>query len=171
MTNPEAPLRTVPDKIEKRTLLKAPLARVWRAISDAREFGTWFGLKAEGPFVAGTTVKCTLVPTAVDPEVAKLQEPHAGVPFELIVERVEAPRLLAFRWYPLDFEPGIDLATQPTTLVTFELEEREDGVLLAITESGFDRVPLADRARAYEQNEGGWEHQAKLVEKYLAAHP
>jgi uncharacterized protein YndB with AHSA1/START domain len=164
-----ATILAVPDRIEKQTLLKAPLAKVWQAISDSARFGAWFGARFEGPFVAGATVKATIVPTSVDPEVAKLQESHAGVPFEVLVERVEPERLLAFRWYPMEFEPGIDLATAPTTLVTFELEEVRGGVRLTITESGFDRVPLAKRAEAYEQNEGGWEHQAKLIEKYLAA--
>lgn len=165
MTTP----RLVPDAIRKETLLRAPIERVWSAISDSTEFGNWFGARFDGPFVAGRTLQCRVAPTLVDPEVAKLQEPHEGVPFEIIVETVEPPRRLAFRWYPMDFEPGIDLSKAPTTLVTFELEERADGVLLTITEAGFDRVPLEQRARAYEQNEGGWSHQAKLIETYLAA--
>ena len=160
--------RIVPDAIRKETLLNAPLARVWSAISDSQKFGTWFGARFEGPFVAGTTVKATIVPTEVDPEVAKMQEEWAGYPFDVIVETVEPMRRLAFRWYPMEFQPGIDLATQPTTLVTFELEEREGGVHLTITESGFDAVPLEKRAQAFEQNEGGWEHQARMIGLFLA---
>lgn len=159
---------SVPDKIEKQITLRAPLARVWSALTDSQQFGTWFGCAVEGPFVAGKKASGTVQPTKVDPEVAKLQEPHAGSLFEIVVERIEPMRLFAFKWHPYAIEPGMDYAKEPMTLVTFELNEVEPGKThLKITESGFDRVPLERRARAFSENEGGWTHQSKLIEKYV----
>ncbi len=155
------------DRVEKQVLLRAPLERVWRAISDSEQFGTWFGVEFEGPFVAGTAMRGRTVPTAVDPEIAKLQEPHAGKPFEITIDRIEPMRLLSFRWHPFAVEPGVDYSAEPTTLVVFALEATPDGTLLTITESGFDQIPLARRADAFTANEGGWTVQLALIEKYL----
>jgi uncharacterized protein YndB with AHSA1/START domain len=161
---------TVPDRIEKRILLRAPFARVWSAISDAQEFGVWFGVAFERPFVAGSTISGSMRPTQVDPEVAKMQEPYAGQEFTITVERIEPMSLFSFRWHPFAIEPGVDYAAEATTLVAFTLTEAPDGTLLTVTESGFDRVPLERRASAFAANEGGWEHQTQLIEKYLRAH-
>jgi uncharacterized protein YndB with AHSA1/START domain len=160
----------VPDRIEKKILLRAPVSRVWRAISDAREFGTWFGVEFGGPFVAGAPLRGRITPTKVDPEVAKLQEPHAGATFDVTIERIEPQRVFSFRWHPFAIDPSVDYAKEPATLVTFELAEAEGGTLLTITESGFDRIPLERRAKAFGANEGGWEHQSRLIAKYLASH-
>jgi len=157
------------DRIEKTIVLKAPIERVWRAIGDSQAFGAWFGVDFEGPFVQGARLKGKIVPTSVDPEVAKLQKPHEGMPFEISVERIEPPRALAFRWHPYAIEPGVDYSAEPTTLVTFELKEVSGGVRLTITESGYDRIALARRAEAFKANEGGWEMQTQLIAKYLAA--
>jgi len=159
-----------PDRIEKVILLRAPLRRVWRAVSDAKEFGTWFGVQFEGPFVAGQAMKGKIVPTRVDPEVAKLQEPHEGTPFDWTVDRIEPESLISFRWHPFAIEKGHDYSTEPTTSVVFQLRAVEGGTLLTITESGFQAIPLERRAKAFAANQGGWEHQAKLIEKYLASH-
>lgn len=156
------------DRIEKQILLRAPLARVWKAVSDAREFGLWFGVAFDGPFVAGQRLVGRVVPTTVDPEVAKLQAPHAGARFEITVERIEPMRRFAFRWHPFAVDPAIDYAQEPMTLVLFELEQVEGGTRLTISESGFDRIPLERRAKAFTANEGGWEKQAQLIAKYLA---
>ncbi len=109
-----------------------------------------------------------IVPTQVDEEVAKLQKPYEGRAFEITVDRVEPERLFSFRWHPFAVDPAVDYSSEPTTLVVFELQEVEDGTLLTITESGFDGIPLARRAQAFTANEGGWTHQAKLIEKYLS---
>ena len=161
-------MRSSTDRIEKQTVLQAPLDRVWRAISDSKEFGTWFGVEFDGPFTAGATLKGRIVPTKVDPEVAKGQEPYAGYEFDCTVERVEPMRLFAIRWQPDVPEPGLDLSKAPTTLVEFELEEVADGTRLTITESGFDQIPIERRAKVFTRNEEGWEAQTKLIEKYLA---
>jgi uncharacterized protein YndB with AHSA1/START domain len=157
----------VPDRIEKKITLRAPVSRVWRAISDAREFGAWFGVAFDAPFVAGGRVTGKIRPTEVDPEVAELQAPYEGQAFDFTIDRIEAPRLFSFRWHPFAVEPGVDYSKEPATLVVFELAEVEGGTLLKITESGFDRIPLERRAKAFAANEGGWEHQTRLVQKYV----
>ncbi|HVN05768.1 MAG TPA: SRPBCC family protein [Bryobacteraceae bacterium] len=159
------------DRIEKQVLLHAPLERVWRAISDSTEFGTWFGVRFDGPFAPGGRMRAVITPTAVDAEVAAMQQPHAGTPFEVTIERMEPQRLLSFRWNPYAVEPGVDYSKEPTTLVAFALQEAEGGVLLTITESGFDRIPLERRAKAFSANEQGWTMQVKLITKYLAGLP
>jgi len=156
------------DRIEKTVLLRAPPERVWRAISDPREFGTWFGVEFDGPFVAGARVTGRIVPTKVDAQVAKAQEPHAGAKFECTIDRVEPMRLFSFRWHPYGVEQGVDYSKEPTTLVTFALEEAAGGTKLTITETGFDQIPLERRAKAFSANAEGWAMQAKLIEKYLA---
>jgi len=153
------------DRIEKTVVLRAPRAKVWSAISDSRAFGTWFGLDLEGPFVAGAVVKGKIVPTKVDAEVAKQQAPHVGMACDLMVERIEPERHLSFRWHP-GADPNVD-RDAPTTLVTFELESVAEGTRLTITESGFDRLPLERRAKAFADNEGGWEIQTTLIAKFL----
>ncbi len=154
------------DTIEKTTTLKAPLEKVWKAISDSAAFGAWFGMTIDGPFVEGQTVTGAIAKTQVDDDIAAHQEPYVGLPCELRIERVVPPRLFAFRWHPgADPDLGPDA---PTTLVTFELEEVPGGTRLTITESGFDALPLERRAKAFADNEGGWEAQLSLVAKYLA---
>jgi uncharacterized protein YndB with AHSA1/START domain len=155
------------DRIEKEVLLKAPLARVWRAISNADEFGQWFGVRFDGPFIAGASVTGVITPTTVDADVARAQEPHAGQADTWQIVAVEPLRRLAFRWHPHAVEDGDDGASEPTTLVEFTLEEVADGVLLRIVESGFDALPAARRASAFEGNSEGWAAQTRLVRKYL----
>jgi uncharacterized protein YndB with AHSA1/START domain len=155
------------DRIEKRVLLRAPLDRVWRAISDAEEFGRWFGVRFEGPFVAGSSVTAAIAPTTVDHEVAKRQEAHAGVKSTWQIVAVEPRRRFAYRWHPFAVDPGIDYDREPTTLVEFTLSETPDGVLLTITESGFDAIPAARRSASFEANAEGWAIQTDLVRRYL----
>lgn len=156
------------DRIEKQILLHAPRARVWRALSDAQQFGRWFGVKFDGPFSAGAVMKGTIVPTSADAAVAKAQQPYAGMPFEITVDRVEPERLFSFRWHPYAIEPGVDYSSEPTTLIVFTLDDAPDGILLTVTESGFDGIPLERRAKAFTANEGGWALQVRMIEKYLA---
>jgi uncharacterized protein YndB with AHSA1/START domain len=159
------------DRIEKKILLHAPLARVWRALADSTEFGAWFGMKVDGPFRRGGVVHGTITGTTVDPEVARMQKQHEGLPFEITIEEMQPERVFSFRWHPHAIEQGVDYSGEPTTLVTFALEPREDGVLLTLTESGFDRIPLARRAQAFSSNEQGWEIMTKLMAKYVAEAP
>jgi uncharacterized protein YndB with AHSA1/START domain len=159
------------DRIEKKILLRAPRKRVWRALADSTEFGTWFGLKFEGPFTPGASVRGVLVGTTVNPEVAKAQKKHEGLPFEIKIERIEPERLFSFRWHPFAIERDVDYSAEPTTLIEFVLEEVANGVLLTVTESGFDGIPLVRRAKAFEANEGGWSLMVKVFEEYLVQTP
>ena len=153
------------DRIKKSTTLKAPLAKVWKAINDSAAFGTWFGMTIDRPFIEGETVMGTIATTQVDDEIAKLQEPHVGMRCELRIERIVPFELFAFRWHPgADPDAG---PNAPTTLVVFELEEVPGGTHLTITESGFDVLPPDRRAKVFAENEGGWEAQLSLIAKYL----
>ena len=156
------------DRIEKQMLLRAPRPRVWRALTDAREFGAWFGVRLDGPFTPAARLGGVIVPTSVDPEVAQAQRPYEGMPFEITVDRIEPETFFAFRWHPFAVERGVDYSLEPTTLVVFELQDVADGIVLTVTESGFDHVPLARRAKAFSANEGGWTMVMTLIEKYLA---
>jgi uncharacterized protein YndB with AHSA1/START domain len=155
------------DRIEKTILLKAPRARVWQALTDAREFGRWFGVKFDGPFSPGAPQRGVMVGTAVDAEVARLQEPYAGLPFDITVDRIEPQRLFSFRWHPYAVEPGVDYSREPMTLIEFTLDETPDGIMLTVTESGFDAIPLERRAKAFAANDGGWTMVVRLIEKHL----
>ena len=161
-------MTAVSDQIRKQVLLRAPLARVWRALTDAREFGSWFGVEFDGPFKAGERVTGKIVPTTVDPKVAEMQKPYEGMAFYITVDRIEPQKRFSFHWHPGAIDPAIDYTKEPTTLVEFALEEQAGGVMLTVTESGFERIPLARRAEAFTMNEGGWEAQMTLIEKYLA---
>jgi uncharacterized protein YndB with AHSA1/START domain len=154
-------------KIEKRVVLRAPLERVWRAISDADEFGRWFGVRFDGPFVAGTSVTAAISPTTVDTEVAKRQEAHAGVKSTWQIVAIEPPRRFAYRWHPFAIDPDVDYDQEPTTLVEFSLSEQTGGVLLTITESGFEAIPDARRGPSFEANGDGWAIQTTRVRKYI----
>jgi uncharacterized protein YndB with AHSA1/START domain len=165
------PTTTPTDRIEKRIFLRASRERVWRAISDSHEFGTWFGMRFTEPFTPGATMKGTIVPTAVDPETAEMQKQFEGLTFEIVVERIEPQRLFSFRWHPGAVDPKVDYTKEPMTLVEFTLRDAEGGTLLTVAESGFDKIPLARRAAAFSGNEEGWSKQATLIQKYLEQNP
>jgi uncharacterized protein YndB with AHSA1/START domain len=167
----------VADKIEKRVTLRAPVARVWRAIADAREFGSWFGFEFDGDFAAGKTVRGTFQgeldeaalvehQKALGLRPSKVKRPPPNATFCTVV-RVEPESYLSFRWIPYGIDADIDPANEPTTLVEFRLEAVAEGTLLTIVESGFDAVPAHRRERAFRMNEGGWAAQADNVKKYV----
>jgi len=156
------------DRIGKKILLRAPRKRIWHALSDSTEFGTWFGMKFDGPFVPGAVVRGVIVGTKVNAEVANAQKEYEGMSGEITIERIEPERLFSFRWHPFAVERGVDYSAEPTTLIVFTLEETPDGVLLTVTESGFDQIPLERRSKAFTANEQGWTMVLKLIEEYLA---
>ena len=159
------------DRIEKKILLHAPRKRVWRALSDSTEFGTWFGMKFDGPFVPGAVMRGAIVGTKVNAEIAKAQKEYEGMSGEITIERIEPERLFSFRWHPFAVERGVDYSAEPTTLIVFTLEETPDGVLLTVTESGFAQIPLERRSKAFTANEQGWTMVLKLIEEYLGQTP
>ena len=159
----------VPDRIEKKILLRAARSRVWRALTNADEFGRWFGVTFDGSFESQSRLTGTITPTSVDPEVAKLQKPHEGKTFEFWVETIEPRRYIAFRWHPFAVDPNVNYTQEPTTLIEFTLRSVGGDTELTIVESGFENIPVERRTAAFRANEGGWSHQVRLIEKYLAA--
>jgi len=143
-------------------------------ISDAEEFGRWFGVRFDGPFVAGTSGTAAISPTTVDDEVARRQKPHAEVKSTWQIVAIEPQRRFAYRWHPFAVDPdpeyGQDYDQEPTTLVEFTLSQTPDGVLLTITESesesGFEAIPEARRSSSFEANAEGWAIQGGLVRRY-----
>lgn len=156
------------DRIEKSVVLNAPLERVWNAVTESRQFGTWFGADIESDFRPGVTVGATMSATQVDEKVAEEQKPYAGLRFVMLIERVEPMRLFSFRWHPHELPAEADPSEEPTTLVSFAFEAVEGGTRLTITESGFEDIPIERRRSAFEANEEGWTVQATLIEKYLS---
>jgi uncharacterized protein YndB with AHSA1/START domain len=155
------------DRIEKQIFLRAPQERVWRAISDAREFGNWFGMELDGEFRPGRQMNGRIKPTKADPVVAKIQEKYTGTPLAFFVDRVEPMDVFAYRWHPFAIDESIDYSKEPMTLVTFTLASQDGGTLLTVVESGFDSIPIERRANAFEANEEGWAMQMQMIEKYL----
>jgi uncharacterized protein YndB with AHSA1/START domain len=158
------------DRIVKSVLVHAPRHQVWPAITDAKAFGTWFGAEFDGSFTPGAHVTGRIAPTQVDAEVAKAQEPHKGKPIDITVDRIDPLRHFSFRWNPLAVDRSLDASKEPSTLVEFDLEEVADGTRLTVTESGFDQLPAARRAEAFESNAGGWEKQMGLVRSFVERH-
>jgi uncharacterized protein YndB with AHSA1/START domain len=146
------------DRIEKSVVLRAPRSRVWRAITNAGEFGSWFGARLEGGFAPGAQVKGRITIPG-----------YEHVIMDITVERVEPERLFSYRWHPYAMEPGVDYSDEPTTLVEFRLEEVTGGTRLTVTESGFDRIPAARRAEAFRMNDQGWAGQLKNIERYVGS--
>jgi uncharacterized protein YndB with AHSA1/START domain len=146
------------DRIEREIVLKATPARVWRALSNAEEFGNWFGVALKGKtFSPGQ--RCT----------GQITYPgYEHVTFDVLIERMEPEQLLSLRWHPYAVDPAIDYSQEPTTLVEFTLKKFEGGTLLKVVESGFDKIPPARRLEAFRMNSGGWDAQMKNIEKHVA---
>jgi len=152
------------DRIEKRIELKAPISRVWRALTDYREFGEWFRVKLDGPFVPG--------------QVSRGQITYPGyehVKWEAVVQEMAHERLFSFTWpHPKSLDKvdhPVDYSGEPTTLVEFRLEKTANGTLLVLTESGFDTLPGDRRLEAFRSNDDGWTQQMKNIENYVAQKP
>ncbi len=153
------------DLVEKTVLLRATRSKVWQALTDSKQFGSWFGVQLDGAFMAGRKVRGVFVPSTVESEG---KAPHHGKSVEWVVDRVEPERLFSLRWHPYALDSAIDYAKEPMTLVTFTLKEEEGGVLLTVTESGFDSLPLARRADARGAHAGGWSIQLGRVKRFLS---
>lgn len=145
------------DRIEKRFEVNAKRPRVWRAISDAGEFGAWFGMNLDRPFAAGATV------------LGRLTLPgYEHISLEIQVERIEPESYFSYRWHPYAIDPKLDYSGEPTTLVEFRLEETAGGTAVMITESGFDRLPASRRAEAFRMNDAGWTGQSRKLASYVS---
>ena len=150
--------KPVTDRIETRVEVNAPRSRVWRAVSTAKEFATWFGIQLDGEFTAGATVR------------GRITIKGEPLTLDLGIERIEPEHYFSYRWHPYAIDPKVDYSNEPTTLVEFRLDEIADGKGTAVTivESGFDRIPLARRAEAYRMNDKGWAGQTKKLAAYVA---
>jgi uncharacterized protein YndB with AHSA1/START domain len=145
------------DRIEKQILLKAPRARVWRALANAEEFGDWFGVRLHGPIAAGGRVT------------GKVTTPgYEDLVFEITDIELEPERRIAWRWHPSAIEPGVDYSKEPKTLIVFTLEDVAGGTRLTMVETGFDALPPERRAQAYRGNDGGWTEQMKSIDKHVS---
>ena len=144
------------DRIEKRIELKAPVSRVWRALTDYREFGQWFRVNLEKPFAPGEVVRGQLTYPG-----------YEGHKLELIVQKMEPERLFSYTWHPYAMDKNKDYSKETPTLVEFRLENISAGTLLVVTESGFDKIPADRRLEAFRMNEGGWTAQLKNIENYV----
>jgi uncharacterized protein YndB with AHSA1/START domain len=144
------------DRIEKTIDIKAPIARVWRALTDHREFGTWFRVRLDGPFVPG--------------QVSRGQITYPGyehLKWEAVVQKMEPQKYFSFTWHPYAIEPDTDYTTEPPTLVEFTLEKTPAGTRLTVVESGFDKLPPERRLQAFRSNDGGWAEQVGNIARYL----
>lgn len=152
------------DRIEKRIELKAPISRVWRALTDYREFGEWFRVKLDGPFVPGQVSRGHITYPG-----------YEHVKWEATIQKMEPERLFSFTWaHPKSLdraEYSADYSKDPTTLVEFRLEKTASGTLLTLAESGFDGLPSERRLEAFRRNEGGWTEQMKNIEAHVARKP
>jgi uncharacterized protein YndB with AHSA1/START domain len=150
-------MNTSTDRIERKVLINAPRARVWRAVSDAGEFGDWFGVDFKGKtFVAGRHVQ------------GKITYPgYEHLTMDVLIERVVPEQLLSWRWHPAAIDPKVDYSQEPTTLVEFELKDANGGTLLTVVESGLDKIPLARRADVFRMNSSGWDQQMENVKKHV----
>ena len=151
---------TSTDRIEKQIVLDAPQSRVWRAITDVREFNEWFGVALASPFVAGgkSSGKITI-------------KGYDHMTMDVWVEKLEPEHLFSFRWHPNATATDVNYSNEPTTLVVFTLEEVEEGTKLTIVETGFDSLPEWRRAQAFKSNDGGWASQAKRIAEFIRTHP
>lgn len=145
------------DRIEKKIVLKAPRAKVWRAIADARQFGTWFRVELDGQFAEGKRIR------------GRITYPgYEHLTMDVEVQRIRPEELFSYTWHPAAVDPKMDYGTEPSTLVEFRLSEAPGGTLLTVVESGFDKLPAHRRDQAFRMNDGGWTEQMKNIEKYVA---
>jgi uncharacterized protein YndB with AHSA1/START domain len=155
-TASKAPRGSTTDRIEKTIVLRAPRSKVWRALTDPAQFSDWFGATLKDPFIPGARVRGPVT--------------HPGyehLTMDITIERVEPERLFSWRWQPgAGGDPDIDPA-EPKTLVVFELEDVPEGTRLTVTETGFDRIPVSRRGKAYRENDEGWTGQLENIRKYL----
>lgn len=145
------------DRIEKQVILDAPRSRVWRALTDVSQFNAWFGVSLTKPFEPGAEVSGTI-------DIRNYEH----VTMRIWIEAMDPERFFSFRWHPYAVEPGVDYSAEPTTLVSFSLEDAAEGTKLTIIESGFDAIPASRRAKAFSMNDKGWTGQAENIRKFLA---
>ncbi len=146
------------DRIEKTVFLRAPKTRVWRALTDPRQFSEWFGVNVETPFTPGARVRGAVTYPG-----------YEHLTFDIVIDQVVPERLFSWRWHPHPIDITQDYSVEPTTLVVFELEDAKGGTTLKVVESGFDGIPLTRRLEAFRGNDEGWSEQMTNIERHVAA--
>ncbi len=144
------------DRIEQSITIKAPVSRVWKALTDYQEFGTWFRVRLEGPFVAGQAARGHITYPG-----------YEHIRFEAIIREIEPERYFSFTWHPYAIDPKVDYSGEPPTLVEFTLEKTAEGTQLRVVESGFDKIPSHRRDEAFRMNEGGWKEQMGNIARHV----
>ncbi len=145
------------NKIEKQIELNAPVSRVWRALTDYREFGEWFRVALDGPFVVGQPARGHITWPG-----------YEHIVWQAVIQKIEPEMLFSFTWHPYAVDPAVDYSAEPPTLVEFRLEPTATGTRLTLIESGFENVPAHRRAEAFRMNEGGWTQQMQNIETHVA---
>jgi uncharacterized protein YndB with AHSA1/START domain len=156
MSDPIEESAETPDAIEKSIELNAPVSRVWRALTDHREFGEWFRVKLESPFEVGKEAQGNV-----------LHPGYEHVVWKAVVQEIRKPELFSFTWYPYAIDPNVDYSGEQPTLVEFRLRPTATGTRLTVTESGFSHVPAHRRADAFRMNDGGWTQQVKNIKNHV----
>lgn len=144
------------ESIERSVVLNAPIERVWRAVADFEEFGSWFGVKLEGPFEPGKAATGHIT--------------HPGyehIQWNAVVQRMDAPRLFSFAWHPYAVDPNVDYSGEQPTLVEFRLEPVPEGTRFTVFESGFEALPAGRKAEAFRMHENGWTQQMKNIKSHF----
>ena len=144
------------DRVEKTIELRAPIERVWRALTDHVEFGEWFRVKLEGPFVIGQTARGHITYPG-----------YEHIAWEVEVTAMDRPSLFAFTWHPYAVDPAVDYSGETPTLVEFRLTPAGEGTLLVVTESGFEALPSHRRPDALRMNDNGWAEQVQNIRAHV----
>lgn len=144
------------DRIERSIELKAPISRVWQALTDHKQFGTWFRVNLDGPFIAGKL------------STGQITYPgYEHIKWEAIVQKIEPEHYFSFSWHPYAIDPKIDYSHEPKTLIEFKLQEMPSGTVITVVESGFENIPESRRFEAFRMNDNGWAMQLANIEHYV----
>jgi len=143
-------------RIDRSIDLAASPERVWRALTTAAELSAWFQVAIEGDIAVGKEVWMT----SVHPN-------HANARFKVRFIDLSSPRRMVWQWHPGEVDPNFDYNTEAETTVTFDLEPTAQGTRLTVSETGFDRISLARRAKVYRDNANGWAEVLVWLQKHV----
>jgi len=142
--------------IEKQITIAAPISRVWQALTDHNQFGEWFRVKLDGPFVPGK------------PSTGFITWPgYEHLKWSAVIQKIEPERYFSLTWHPYSIDPDRDYSAEIPTLVEFTLEPSSDGTVLTIVESGFENIPADRRAEAFLRNDNGWAQQMENIQTHV----
>lgn len=143
---------SVQDRIERVLTLRAPRARVWKAITEPAGLSQWLGNRAEVDLRPGGELI--------------LEWPEHGI-YRCRIVTVEPPHRFAYRWYMTGMNSEEAVETGPSTLVEFSLKEVPEGTMLTLVESGFAAFPADIAAKSYHHSVEGWAIELGELAAYL----